>query len=117
MVIKNGWSLGNNTGPIINISPLFLVAGKLKNLKEHIKKWRNEIIEANRKELVELTNTINFIGLLAESAPVNKNLIKNHLHVYQKIMEIEYRRIEDLKQKSRIRWALEGYENSSFFMG
>ncbi|CAH1425689.1 unnamed protein product [Lactuca virosa] len=73
----NGWAFSDNMGMCSGISPLSLVAGKLKNLKEHIKKWRKEIIEANKKEMADLTNNINSINLLAS---VDEDLLKNCYH-------------------------------------
>lgn len=86
-------------------------------MKEHIKKWRKVLIEKNRKEIEELTNKINSIDLQAEEGNVNDELIKCRQDAYLKIMEFEARHIEDLKQKSRTRWALEGDENNKFSHG
>ncbi|XP_023729184.1 uncharacterized protein LOC111876849 [Lactuca sativa] len=100
MIIVNGWSLGLNFGLNKIVSPLSVVVHKLKNLKEHIKAWRKEVIEANKKEPDELTNTINAIDLLAESGPMHEDLLKNRQYTYQKILEVESSRMEDLRQKS-----------------
>nr|KAJ0195447.1 hypothetical protein LSAT_V11C700350330 [Lactuca sativa] len=116
-VLKVGWSIREKSGSCLQLSPLSLVAGKLKNLKEHIKKWRKVLIEKNRKEIEELTNKINSIDLQAEEGNVNDELIKCRQDAYLKIMEFEARHIEDLKQKSRTRWALEGDENNKFSHG
>nr|KAJ0186457.1 hypothetical protein LSAT_V11C900469030 [Lactuca sativa] len=116
-VLKVGWSIREKSGSCLQLSPLSLVAGKLKNLKEHIKKSRKVLIEKNRKEIEELTNKINSIDLQVEEGNVNDELIKCRQDAYKKIMEFEARRIEDLKQKSRTRWALEGDENNKFFHG
>nr|KAJ0221738.1 hypothetical protein LSAT_V11C200067050 [Lactuca sativa] len=89
--------------------------GKQRNLKEHTKAWRKEITGKARKEMEELTNRINDIDHLAEQGQINKELLISRQTAHQKIMGIESRRIEDLKQKSRTTWALEGDENSSFF--
>lgn len=65
----------------------------------------------------ELTNKIKDFNLMAEEGKVNNEMLKNRQEAYQKIMEIESKLIEDLKKKSRSKWALEGDENNAFFHG
>nr|KAJ0191956.1 hypothetical protein LSAT_V11C800414360 [Lactuca sativa] len=116
-ILRRGWGISSNPRHQLLLSPLSLVAGKLRKLKEHIKAWRKEVTEKARKEMEELTNRINDIDHLVEQGLINKELLISRQTAYQKIMEIESRRIEDLKQKSRTTWALEGDENSAFFHG
>ncbi|KAL7594926.1 hypothetical protein Lser_V15G30234 [Lactuca serriola] len=100
-ILRRGWGINNNPSHQLFRSPLSMVAGKLRNLKEHIKAWRKEVTEKSIKEMEELTNRINDIDHLAEQGLINKDLLLSRQIAYQKIMEIESRRIEDLKQKSR----------------
>lgn len=93
------------------------MAGKLKNLMEYIKYWRKGIIERNRKNVTEFTNKINSIDIQDEKDLINDEQRMSHQNAYQEIMKIECLHIEDLKQKSRIRWALDWDENSSCFHG
>ncbi|XP_023753430.1 uncharacterized protein LOC111901792 [Lactuca sativa] len=116
-VLRSGWVVSCNPGRQLFLSPLSLVAGKLKNLKEHIKLWRKESNGTAKKEMEEFTNKIKEFDLMAEEGRVNNEMLKNRQEAYQKIMEIESNRIEDLKQKSRSKWALEGDENNAFFHG
>lgn len=116
-VVRRGWCISSNPSHLLFRSPLSMVAGKLRNLKEHIKAWRKVVSEKARKEMEELTKRINDIDQLAEQGLINRDLLLSRQSAYQKIMEIESRRIEDLKQKSRTTWALEGDENSAFFHG
>lgn len=48
-VLRSGWAVSWNPGRQLILSPISLVAGKLKNLKEHIKLWRKESIGKDKK--------------------------------------------------------------------
>lgn len=48
-IVEKGWAARCEPGGRLHISPLSIIAGKLKNLKEHIKRWRKEMLEKSRK--------------------------------------------------------------------
>ncbi|CAI9275680.1 unnamed protein product [Lactuca saligna] len=92
-ILRRGWSISNNPRHRFMLSPLSLVTGKLKILKEHIKAWRKETIEKARKEIDELTKKLNDIDLLAEMGQANEEQMKSRQNTYKRIMELESRRI------------------------
>lgn len=86
-------------------------------MKEHIKRWRKEVVEMNRKEVAELAKLIESIDLQGELCPLDDELLKKRLKAHQKIVHMESNKIVDLKQKARVKWAPEGDENIAFFHG
>nr|KAJ0218832.1 hypothetical protein LSAT_V11C300154990 [Lactuca sativa] len=116
-VVKQGWVCNTAIGAFTSLVPLQVVAGKLKNTKEKIKEWRNYKNVKEHKRVEELTKEIDSIDINAELYPVDDSKIELRKNLHRELMDLEAKRILDLKQKSRCKWALEGDENSAFFHG
>ncbi|XP_076881344.1 uncharacterized protein LOC143529431 [Bidens hawaiensis] len=90
---------------------------KLKKLKEDIKAWRLGIISDEEEALKKLTETINDIEIRAEVSGISDvdKVVRDDSKI--KVLEINLRKNLDLRQKTKVRWDVEGDENSKFFHG
>lgn len=88
-----------------------------RNLKAGIKRWRYELRKDKDKELDRIKHKIVAIDTMAEALDLDDETVKERVNLMMKITKIEDARIEDLKQKAKLRWTLEGDENSRFFHG
>lgn len=88
---------------------------KLKNVKEDLKNWRLQEAKREKSEVEEIKNYIDSLELKAETGCLSHGELQEWRSKKAKLMEIEARLNLDLKQKARVKWDVEGDENSHFF--
>ncbi|XP_022004370.1 uncharacterized protein LOC110901921 [Helianthus annuus] len=100
------------TGPL----DLFL-AEKLRRIKEAIKSWN----KANRRKEGKVLNAsiaeIHRLDLICECTNLTESEATSYLEHKKIVSSINDDRLKDRHQKSRIKWAIGGDENSAFFHG
>ncbi|KAJ9560860.1 hypothetical protein OSB04_006020 [Centaurea solstitialis] len=88
---------------------------KLKYLKHVIKSWTKEKLEARLKEKESILNALKGWDEKAEANLLTPGDVSKRENMLFELSQIEQKEASELKQKSRIRWAVEGDENSTFF--
>ncbi|XP_076927769.1 uncharacterized protein LOC143591453 [Bidens hawaiensis] len=111
-LVKSSWS----SGSVGNSKELNLMR-KLKRLKNDIKEWRFSLNEVEKADLVNLAGIIEEIEVRAESSGISAGDKEVRVASKKKIFEINQRKNLDLRQKAKIKWDVEGDENSRFFHG
>ncbi|XP_021985923.1 uncharacterized protein LOC110882144 [Helianthus annuus] len=93
------------------------LAGILKTLKADIKQWRKEAKLKEEKELQEIKTEVEDIEKVAEARRLTIAEKEKRIEGKWKIKKYEKRRLTDLKQKAKMKWAKLGDENSKFIHG
>ncbi|KAK1422577.1 hypothetical protein QVD17_17860 [Tagetes erecta] len=103
--------------PIFASRPDSCLAAKLKNVKAALKVWipqqkmiENELIHNNAIKLHTLDIIAELFGLTEEES-------KERMEIKKSLLDLERKKVVDLRQKSRVKWAIEGDENTTYFHG
>ncbi|GKA93191.1 RNA-directed DNA polymerase, eukaryota, reverse transcriptase zinc-binding domain protein [Tanacetum coccineum] len=112
----NSWTT-MSLNPISNQLPHHAICFKsrLQHLKSDIKQWRHNLKESESLATEELRKKIDYLDIKAETAFLTQDKIIARTHNIKALADLEHGKIMDLNQKAKIRWALEGDENSLFF--
>ncbi|GJZ54888.1 hypothetical protein Tco_0610081 [Tanacetum coccineum] len=95
--------------------PSIILRRKLQDLKTSIRAWRTKR-DLNKDNLIrELKNKVTYLELKVKSCDLDDNEIACRLSTLKEIKDMEYLKRLDLMQKAKIKWAIEGDENSKLF--
>ncbi|GJW59706.1 hypothetical protein Tco_0109041 [Tanacetum coccineum] len=113
-IINDSWSTFINCH---STNPAVKFKLKLKQLKFNLKNWRRSINITESAAAIELREKIDEIDRRVELSPLSATVVDVRIEKVKLIAEMENRKLKDLRQKAKMKWDLEGDENSSFFHG
>ncbi|GJU04032.1 RNA-directed DNA polymerase, eukaryota [Tanacetum coccineum] len=112
-VIEDSW---NNNG-IIAPNPMILLKNKLKSLKQRLKTWSSEKKGIKDHDRKRLQDTLIAIDLRLDQDVCLPGDLLNRANIVRDLQAINKKESVDLAQKAKVKWAIEGDENTKFFHG
>ncbi|GJS54502.1 hypothetical protein Tco_0627864 [Tanacetum coccineum] len=112
-MINSSWKSFSHTDE----NRLICFKKKLQELKVIIRSWTSEKKRASSCLKSDLTSELGKIDKDLESGIINDDQILCRLELKRKLLNITEMEAKDNLQKSKLKWAVEGDENSKFFHG
>ena len=90
---------------------------KLKYLKQKVRSWINVKKENSRNHKRSLKGILSDIDIALDKGDVNNVLLNKRINVVKSLQDLDKLDSLEVAQKAKIKWSIEGDENSKFFHG
>ncbi|GKB52136.1 RNA-directed DNA polymerase, eukaryota, partial [Tanacetum coccineum] len=112
-LIKDSWSYSsfNDSNKII------LLKKKLQALKASIKEWCKDDIKRSNDTCFSIKARLSDLDKLFDNGLSNEELVTERISLLKELHNFNKSHSLDLAQKAKVRWAIEGDENSKYFHG
>ncbi|XP_022002156.1 uncharacterized protein LOC110899580 [Helianthus annuus] len=97
--------------------PDLFLSKKLAFIRSKIKNWRDEMVKKEGEEERSARADLERLEEIMESKDLSEDEEWTYAECNKILKDLSSKRGEDLKQRSRIKWAIDGDENSNFLMG
>nr|GEU76828.1 RNA-directed DNA polymerase, eukaryota [Tanacetum cinerariifolium] len=112
-MVEDGWrdSSCDRSNALRNLT------GKLKHLKNNVRVWNKTKNNSNRDAKAQLKLELEVVDLCIDNGNGTVEDIKRRGELVNKLQDIDKLHALEMAQKAKVKWAVEGDENSSFFHG
>ncbi|GKC60500.1 RNA-directed DNA polymerase, eukaryota [Tanacetum coccineum] len=90
---------------------------KLRYLKQHIRTWIKDYKFKTRSAIQQIKDELSKIDVLIDKGEGNSDICSKRRDIFKSLQDIEKLHSSELSQKSKVKWAIGGDENSKYFHG
>ncbi|GJW79512.1 RNA-directed DNA polymerase, eukaryota [Tanacetum coccineum] len=102
---------------VVGANKISLLRKKFQALKAAIKTWCKEDKQRSNESRFSIQSRISELDKLFDKGKSNDVLVNERTSLLKKFHDINARHSLDMAQKAKIRWSIEGDENSKYFHG
>ncbi|GKD39123.1 RNA-directed DNA polymerase, eukaryota [Tanacetum coccineum] len=103
--------------PVVDINAMIKMMKKLKYLKEKIRGWNKKNKGVFRNNMCNLKNELAELDLVIDKGEGDVDVVNKRTNVIKTLQELEKLQSLKLAQKTKIKWAIKGDENSKYYHG
>ncbi|GKB40445.1 RNA-directed DNA polymerase, eukaryota [Tanacetum coccineum] len=90
---------------------------KLKYLKQTIREWNKDNMISLKNRKVKLKDDLKAVDAIIDKGKGNEEIVNKRMEFFKSIQDIDKLQSLEMAQKAKIKWSIEGGENSSFYHG
>ncbi|XP_071708448.1 uncharacterized protein [Rutidosis leptorrhynchoides] len=91
------------------------IMAKLKVLKSKLKVWNKDLLYSDASRIQQIMLLIVVLDSKIDDTSITESDLQERVNLLKEVDELKSLKDQDLLQKSRINWDIEGDENSKFF--
>ncbi|GJW95793.1 RNA-directed DNA polymerase, eukaryota [Tanacetum coccineum] len=101
--------------PCVGSNAMKILMGKLKFLKNHIREWSKTSTVCRKNVKAQYKRDLEAVDLIIDSGQGTEEEISTRADIINKIQRCDKLDSMEMAQKAKVKWAVEGDENSGFF--